>query len=111
MDCHVLAHEISTWTDFEVECHWRVVSIGKKGCLEKDKRVQAIHVIVDDRIHDQAEDTLRDLYSSTATQFPLGTTMCLVPKIVNFTDPKTAGKCRELWAWQRAFQANMKMGA
>ncbi|KAL7570383.1 hypothetical protein ACA910_017220 [Epithemia clementina (nom. ined.)] len=93
IDCSELAKDIHLWINYEVECRWRVILIGKRGKLDKDERVQAIHLLVSSEDRDDAEDALRELYSSTATQFPLGITMRLVPELGTFTDPNTSAKC------------------
>ncbi|KAL7581521.1 hypothetical protein ACA910_022089 [Epithemia clementina (nom. ined.)] len=96
MDCIVLAKAINAQVHFEVECRWRVISLGKKGRMKKEERVQAIHLLVDKQCRDEAEDANWELYSSEATDFSLGITMRLVPKIGNYTDPNTSAKCQEL---------------
>ncbi|KAL7573766.1 hypothetical protein ACA910_007796 [Epithemia clementina (nom. ined.)] len=83
----------------------------EEGHMKKEERVQAIHLLVDEQCRDEAEDAIRELYSLEAIEFPLGITMRLVPEIGNYTDPNTSAKCKELWARQRAFMANMKTGA
>ncbi|KAL7569407.1 hypothetical protein ACA910_009594 [Epithemia clementina (nom. ined.)] len=72
IDCIALATEIAHWVDFEVECRWCVISIGKKGSMTKAERVQAIHLIVDDRKRDEADEIFRDLYSTKSTVSLLG---------------------------------------
>ncbi|KAL7569494.1 hypothetical protein ACA910_009726 [Epithemia clementina (nom. ined.)] len=108
LNCNVLVAAIQQHIKLEQECCWHVISIGKKGPTIKEERVQAIHLIVDHTKREKAEDLLCDSNSFKARCFCLGITMHLVPEMDNFTDPKTAAKCPELWARQRAFMACMK---
>ena len=93
--------------EFPIECRWRIISLGRSGPMKDEDKVQAIHLMVDAQIRDGAEEDLQGLYSSSASKFPLGVTMRFVPIHDRHTSPRIAQKCRELWARQRNFAANM----
>ncbi|KAL7571016.1 hypothetical protein ACA910_003737 [Epithemia clementina (nom. ined.)] len=53
INCPVLAKAIKAKVAFDVKCQWRVISIGEKGLMTKEERVQAIHLLVDDKCRDE----------------------------------------------------------
>ncbi|KAL7564848.1 hypothetical protein ACA910_001593 [Epithemia clementina (nom. ined.)] len=61
VDCTERAKAIKKWICHDVECRWQVIATGKRDKLEKDERVQAIHLIVDEAERDLAEDALQEI--------------------------------------------------
>lgn len=84
-DTAVLRHAIeqkllqSTGKQIQVGLRWRIIQLDRAGRIPDDEAVKAVHIEVDRNVRNEAKSALEDMYSATATDWPLHTRMRAVP--------------------------------
>jgi hypothetical protein len=62
-----------------VGLRWRIIQLDRAGRIPDDEAVKAVHIEVDRKVRNEAKSALEDMYSATATDWPLHTRMRAVP--------------------------------
>jgi hypothetical protein len=68
-----------THKDIPVGLRWRTIQLDQPGRIPDDEAVKALHIDVARENRNEAKRALEDLYSSTATEWPLHSRMRAVP--------------------------------
>ena len=106
MDKESLSEEIGDRIGTAVAVRFKVISIGRKGSIPDEQRVQALHVEVNREEKPAAWRRLKELYGATSRPphvYPNCTRMRLVPEIESALNKTARGKIERLRAKQQQF--------
>ena len=106
MDKAALSEDISVKIGTDVALRFKVISLGRRGSIPDEQRVQALHVEVNRDKKQSAWQKLRELYGSKPKppyEYPNCTRMRLVPEIEAVLNKTARGKIERLRAKQQQF--------
>ncbi len=102
IDRNQLQQDIETKVGFPVHARWQIVNSGHE---RDDKPTKAIHLRVDPRFQEEANQALGDLFRDS--HFPLGIDMRLIPPMNQVVNPSNFQKLADFRFCQRQFNDNM----
>ena len=86
-----------------VGLRWRFINSGARGAIPREERVSAIHIEVETKNFGAAKSRLEQIYSSTATDHPLGISMRLIPEFSQLLSHHQRTKAERVMSRQKAF--------
>jgi len=107
MDLARLQSELGKYIGLPVSARWQMINTGHNKDLRDEDKIKAVHLRVDAALQDEAVSKLSEIYSSSATKFPLLHCMRLIPTMDRMMNPANVVKFAELRNRQRNFGATM----